>query len=152
MGLWSQSKLLQKLEKRKAGQLLKTQFQDAARLPYVLSKKVFSTLLHVGNFAVHERDLHIFVDEDLLRGQFHNLIGLAQSVRDLVGSHANFHGLRIGLLLLILASAVITAGLLLALIPALLIVALLIVAAAIIVAQSEDLRDCVFHFPGLRLR
>ena len=106
------------------------------------------SLLHVGNFAVHERHFHVFVEVNLLAGEFDNLLRLAQSVRDLVGSHAHFHGLRIGLLLLVLTTAISAASRLLPLIPALLLLvaALLIIIAAFVVARSEELRTVIDKF------
>src|SRR5215470_9769072 len=59
-------------------------------------------LLHIGDFSVHERHFHVGVDVELLGAEVHNLVGLAQGLRDLISRHALLDGLRFGLLLLIL--------------------------------------------------
>src|ERR1700685_4345388 len=107
-------------------------------------------LLHVRNFAVHERDFHIFVDVELLGAQVHNLVRLTQGGRHLVGTHPLFDGLRLGGWLLILTAPLAATCLLLSLLS-LILTALLPLILLRIVADGEQLADRVFNATRIRI-
>ena len=78
-----------------------------ARRPHVVPDVVtglrhWTSLLHIGNFPVHERDLEILIDINLFGSQIHDFVRLTQSRFHLIGGLSFLDRLRFSLLLLLL--------------------------------------------------
>jgi len=123
-------------------------------LPHVL----LNALLHIHNFAVHERHFDVFVDVQLLGSEIDDLVGLADGGYHLVGCLSLLDLLRWRGCLLRLSSTCLVVSLL---VIALLSVALLVVAIAALlsvalisagaVVEVQKAADGVFDLGGTRI-
>jgi hypothetical protein len=78
-------------------------------------------LLHVGDFAVHKRDLQVRVDVDCLRTEIHDVVRLAKNGDDIINGLPELDFLRLFLLrrLVVLVLPLLLLGLRLRDLPAL---------------------------------